>query len=109
MYCYERTLLRARFDRYKNEKDFTKATQLLRLGEEEFWENQAPAPSVFPNEPDGVTFQRFWTNQVPIENFSEIEQMLLFLNKLHNDEKHQTRVSLSSELISDAYLTANRT
>ena len=77
MYCYERTLLRARFDRYKNEKDFTKATQLLRLGEEEFWENQAPAPSVFPNEPDGVTFQRFWTNQVPIDNFSEIEQMLL--------------------------------
>ena len=32
-----------------------------------------------------------------------------FLNKLHKDEKHQTRVSLSLELISDAYLTANRT
>ena len=29
-----------------------------------------------------------------------------FLNKLHKDEKHQTRVSLSLELISDAYLTA---
>ena len=32
-----------------------------------------------------------------------------FSNKLHKDEKHQTRVSLSLELISDAYLTANRT
>ena len=32
-----------------------------------------------------------------------------FLNKLHKDEKHQTRVSLSLELVSDAYLTANRT
>ena len=32
-----------------------------------------------------------------------------FLNKLHKDEKHQTRVSLLLELVSDAYLTANRT
>ena len=35
--------------------------------------------------------------------------IFFFLNKLHKDEKHQTRVSLSLELISDAYLTANRT
>ena len=33
--------------------------------------------------------------------------IVYFLNKLHKDEKHQTRVSLSLELISDAYLTAN--
>ena len=26
-----------------------------------------------------------------------------FLNKLHKDEKHQTRVSLLLELVSDAY------
>ena len=37
------------------------------------------------------------------------QQVHYFLNKLHKDEKHQTRVSLSLELISDAYLTANRT
>ena len=33
----------------------------------------------------------------------------LILNKLLKDEKHQTRVSLLLELVSDAYLTANRT
>ena len=33
----------------------------------------------------------------------------LILNKLIKDEKHQTRVSLLLELVSDAYLTANRT
>ena len=64
MYCYERTLLRARFDRYKDEKDFTKATQLLRLGEEEFWENQCLRFSPMPNEEDGVMYQRFQTHQV---------------------------------------------
>ena len=32
-----------------------------------------------------------------------------FLNKLLKDEKHQTRVLLSLELVSDAYLTANQT
>ena len=31
----------------------------------------------------------------------------LILNKLLKDEKHQTRVLLLLELISDAYLTAN--
>ena len=36
-----------------------------------------------------------------------LNTFILFLNKLHKDEKHQTRVSLSLELISDAYLTAN--
>ena len=30
----------------------------------------------------------------------------LILNKLLKDEKHQTRVSLLLELVSDAYLTA---
>ena len=34
---------------------------------------------------------------------------LIFLNKLHKDEKYQTRVSVLLELVSDAYLTANRT
>ena len=33
----------------------------------------------------------------------------LILNKLLKDEKHQTRVPLLLELVSDAYLTANRT
>ena len=33
-----------------------------------------------------------------------VEYEVKFLNKLHKDEKHQTRVSLSLELISDAYL-----
>ena len=35
-----------------------------------------------------------------------MRNLKLILNKLHKDEKHQTRVSLSLELISDAYLTA---
>ena len=44
VFAYERTLLRARFDLHKDEPDFKRATQLLRLGEEEFWVNQHPDP-----------------------------------------------------------------
>ena len=41
-----------------------------------------------------------------LNKFTNLRQIRLFLNKLHKDEKHQTGVSLSLELISDAYLTA---
>ena len=34
---------------------------------------------------------------------------ILFTNQAAENEKHQTRVSLLLELVSDAYLTANRT
>ncbi|CAK8685264.1 NADH dehydrogenase [ubiquinone] 1 beta subcomplex subunit 9-like [Clavelina lepadiformis] len=65
VFAYERTLLRARFDLHKDEPDFKRATQLLRLGEEEFWVNQHPDPVLLPNEEGGVTFQRHATYQVP--------------------------------------------
>ena len=41
-----------------------------------------------------------------LKNYEDLE---LILNKPLKDEKHQTRVSLLLELVSDAYLTANRT
>lgn len=58
VYANERTLLRARFDKHKTETDPERATQLLRLGEEEFWENQHPLPMYFSNEPGGVAWER---------------------------------------------------
>jgi len=67
VYSYERTLLRARFDKHKDEADPNKATQLLRLGEEEFWVNQHPVPMLFPNEPGGTKYQREWTHQAPLQ------------------------------------------
>lgn len=59
-FCYERTLLRARFDQNKDIQDETKSAQVLRLGEEEFWESQHVMPPVFTNSPyGGVMYERF--------------------------------------------------
>ena len=46
-----------------------------------------------------------------LQNRSKIVRTKNFLleTKLLKNEKHQTRVSLLLELVSDAYLTANRT
>jgi len=57
-------MLRARFDKHKDEKDFKRATQLLRLGEEEFWLNQHPMPIIFPDEYGGVAWDRHEKNRV---------------------------------------------
>ncbi|XP_022094541.1 NADH dehydrogenase [ubiquinone] 1 beta subcomplex subunit 9-like [Acanthaster planci] len=55
---YEVTLLRARFDEHKNETDMKKAAQLLRDGEEEFWEKQHPQPYIFIDSPGGTRYER---------------------------------------------------
>nr|XP_002130843.1 NADH dehydrogenase [ubiquinone] 1 beta subcomplex subunit 9-like [Ciona intestinalis] len=88
-FCYERTLLRARFDKYKNETDFKRATQLLRLGEEEFWENQHPFPLIFPEEPGGVMYERSWTHQLPETTMDhwEPQQKAMFPDYFDKREK----------------------
>ena len=45
-------------------------------------------------------------NSLYLKNYEDLE---LILNKPLKNEKHQTRVSLLLELVSDVYLTANRT
>ena len=56
---------------------------------------------VFPN-----FFQKKKQKNNLYLNYEDLE---LILNKLLKDEKHQTRVSLLLELVSDVYLTVNRT
>jgi len=63
-YCYERTLLRARFDKFKNEDDPVIATEILKMGEEEFWLNQHTMPVLFHNHPDGFAYAREETDRV---------------------------------------------
>ena len=63
-YCYERTLLRARFDKYKDEKDPIVASQIVKLAEEEFWLNQHEEPITIHNHPDGFAYNRHVTYQV---------------------------------------------
>ena len=63
VYVYERNLLRARFDKYKNEQDPIRATQLLKLAEEEFWLNQHHRPIEIHNSPNGFTYGRSRTGE----------------------------------------------
>ncbi|XP_071479638.1 NADH dehydrogenase [ubiquinone] 1 beta subcomplex subunit 9-like [Diadema antillarum] len=55
---YEATVLRARFDEHKNETDMRKAAEILRAGEEEFWEKQHPQPYIFIDSQGGTRFER---------------------------------------------------
>uniref|UniRef100_A0A6F9DLF0 NADH dehydrogenase [ubiquinone] 1 beta subcomplex subunit 9 n=1 Tax=Phallusia mammillata TaxID=59560 RepID=A0A6F9DLF0_9ASCI len=89
VYAYEHTLLRARFDKHKNETDPERATQLLRLGEEEFWENQHPMPIIFSNEPGGVAWERPVKNQVPEAYMNEWDPKYkaMFPDYFENREK----------------------
>ncbi|XP_004679656.1 PREDICTED: NADH dehydrogenase [ubiquinone] 1 beta subcomplex subunit 9 [Condylura cristata] len=64
-YRYFACLLRARFDKHKNEKDMVRATQLLRAGEEEFWHKQHPQPYIFPDSPGGTSYERYECYKVP--------------------------------------------
>ncbi|XP_077982700.1 NADH dehydrogenase [ubiquinone] 1 beta subcomplex subunit 9-like [Glandiceps talaboti] len=55
---YQATLLRARFDEKKDEKDMVKAARILKDGQEEFWRNQHPQPYIFIDSPGGTRFER---------------------------------------------------
>ncbi|XP_070574681.1 NADH dehydrogenase [ubiquinone] 1 beta subcomplex subunit 9-like [Ptychodera flava] len=55
---YHATLLRARFDEKKDEKDLVKAARYLQEGEEEFWKKQHPQPYIFIDSPGGTRFER---------------------------------------------------
>uniref|UniRef100_A0A3B4YUZ3 NADH dehydrogenase [ubiquinone] 1 beta subcomplex subunit 9 n=1 Tax=Stegastes partitus TaxID=144197 RepID=A0A3B4YUZ3_9TELE len=58
-YRFYACLMRARFEEHKNEKDMVKATMLLKLGEEEFWDDQHSQPYIFPDSPGGTSYERY--------------------------------------------------
>ena len=58
LYRYHAVVLRARFDKNKDERDMVKAKQLLERGEEELFLNSHPQPFKFPNSPGGIAFGR---------------------------------------------------
>uniref|UniRef100_A0A2K5EUT1 NADH dehydrogenase [ubiquinone] 1 beta subcomplex subunit 9 n=1 Tax=Aotus nancymaae TaxID=37293 RepID=A0A2K5EUT1_AOTNA len=58
-YRYYAWLMRARFEEHKNEKDMTKAIQLLREAEEDFWYRQHPQPYIFSDSPGGTSYERY--------------------------------------------------
>ncbi|XP_006007366.1 NADH dehydrogenase [ubiquinone] 1 beta subcomplex subunit 9 [Latimeria chalumnae] len=64
-YRFYACLLRARFDEHKDEKDMVKATKLLKAAEEEFWANQHPQPYIFPDAPEGTSYERYECYKVP--------------------------------------------
>ncbi|XP_054857895.1 NADH dehydrogenase [ubiquinone] 1 beta subcomplex subunit 9-like [Eublepharis macularius] len=64
-YRYFACLLRARFDEHKNEKDIRKATKLLMAAEQEFWKKQHPQPYIFPDAPEGTSYERYDCYKVP--------------------------------------------
>uniref|UniRef100_A0A2K5EUU4 NADH dehydrogenase [ubiquinone] 1 beta subcomplex subunit 9 n=1 Tax=Aotus nancymaae TaxID=37293 RepID=A0A2K5EUU4_AOTNA len=49
----------SRFEEHKNEKDMTKAIQLLREAEEDFWYRQHPQPYIFSDSPGGTSYERY--------------------------------------------------
>ncbi|XP_048363265.1 NADH dehydrogenase [ubiquinone] 1 beta subcomplex subunit 9 [Sphaerodactylus townsendi] len=58
-YRFFACIMRARFDEHKNEKDMVKATKLLMAAEQEFWQNQHPQPYIFPDAPEGTSYERY--------------------------------------------------
>ncbi|XP_077207662.1 NADH dehydrogenase [ubiquinone] 1 beta subcomplex subunit 9 [Paroedura picta] len=64
-YRFYACLLRARFEEHKDEKDMVKATRLLMAAEQEFWENQHPQPYIFPDAPQGTSYERNDTYKTP--------------------------------------------
>jgi len=57
-YRYHAVLLRARFDKYKNEKDLRKAKQLLIEGEKELKKTMHYQPLKFSYSPGGINYGR---------------------------------------------------
>ncbi|XP_035914894.1 NADH dehydrogenase [ubiquinone] 1 beta subcomplex subunit 9 [Anopheles stephensi] len=58
IFRYQATLMRARFDQHRNEKDPAKVAQLVADGERELFEKQHYQPRKFPMSPGGVAFER---------------------------------------------------
>uniref|UniRef100_A0A182M5J7 NADH dehydrogenase [ubiquinone] 1 beta subcomplex subunit 9 n=1 Tax=Anopheles culicifacies TaxID=139723 RepID=A0A182M5J7_9DIPT len=64
IFRYQATLMRARFDQHRNEKDPAKVAQLLTDGERELFEKQHYQPKkcmdewILPMSPGGVAFER---------------------------------------------------
>lgn len=78
-YRYFACMLRARFEENKNEKDMLKATQLLKAGEEEFWDKQHPQPYIFPDSPGGTSYERYECYKVTRLSF--LHQCYFFIFK----------------------------
>merc|ERR1719454_2364832 len=55
-------MLRARFEKHKNETDMVRASALLKAGEEEWWVNRHHSPFLLPWAEGGLAFQRQWKN-----------------------------------------------
>ncbi|KAI5715099.1 hypothetical protein M8J77_010527 [Diaphorina citri] len=54
----EAVLLRARFDKHKDENDLVKIRALLAEGEKELFDTTHPSPIKFPTSPGGVAYER---------------------------------------------------
>jgi len=55
---YESVLMRARFDKHKDELDMVKAKQILLQGESELEDNRHPQPFKWANSPGGTAYGR---------------------------------------------------
>ncbi|GIY73723.1 NADH dehydrogenase 1 beta subcomplex subunit 9 [Caerostris darwini] len=58
LYRYHAVLLRARFDKHKDEKDLRKAKMLLEEGEKELYDNLHYQPRKFSYSPGGINYGR---------------------------------------------------
>ncbi|CAG7720060.1 unnamed protein product [Allacma fusca] len=58
-YRYSAVVLRARFEKNRNELDMRKAKELLRLGEDELFKGNHTHPIKFPESPGGVAYERY--------------------------------------------------
>lgn len=63
VFIWERNMLRARFEKHRNETDMVKCSALLKAAEEEWWVNRHPVPMIMPWSDGGVAFQRAVKNQ----------------------------------------------
>lgn len=66
VFCFERTVMRARFDENKHVTSLAKATELLKDGEEEFWLNQHQQPNdhgILVESQHGIAFKRYHNMQ----------------------------------------------
>merc|ERR1712002_351513 len=73
-FCYERTLLRARFEENKHVTNLAKATELLKDGEEEYWitqGNYSYNDHVLPMSEGGIAFMRFENTSHPNDVMSQ--------------------------------------
>lgn len=58
-----------------------KATMMLKAGEEEFWANQHPQPYIFPDSPEGTSYERYECYKVGSVWFTRIIPIVLLGKK----------------------------